>query len=218
MWQADAKWINKSVELDGLQSDLSELIHILHVTRRPLVKEVIQADIQSTLAKIESLEALLESQFESNISWARVAALKYSKSKYVKQKLSDPIQLTPNRFNLLGNDIKDDDENEDTLTKAGNLSELATHRVIKFKKDHKKQKVVNRTHKVVIMGDSHVRGCVSEVKQKLNSEYEIAGFTNPGSSMKDINESVKLKMAQLTKKDIIVLWGGSNDVAKKTLW
>ena len=88
----------KIVELDGLQSDLSELMHILHVARRPSVKEVIQADIQLTLAKIESLEALLGSQFESNISWARVAALKHNKSKYVKQKVSYPLQLTPNRF------------------------------------------------------------------------------------------------------------------------
>ena len=95
----------------------------------------------------------------------------------------------------------------DTLTKAGSLSESATHHVIQFKKDHKKQKVVNKTQ-VVIVGDSHARGCASEVKQKLNSEYEVVEFTNPGSSMKDIKESVKLKMAQLTKKDIIVLWRG----------
>jgi len=35
----------KSVELDELQSDLSELIHILHVAERPSMKEVTQADI-----------------------------------------------------------------------------------------------------------------------------------------------------------------------------
>ena len=33
------------VELDGLQHDLSELIHILHVTERSSVKEIIQQDI-----------------------------------------------------------------------------------------------------------------------------------------------------------------------------
>ena len=84
--------------------------------------------------------------------------------------MSDPFQLTPNRFNPLGNDVKDDDGNEDTPTKADSLSESATHRVMKFKKDHKKQNVVNKIHKVVIVGDSHARGCASEVKQKLNSE------------------------------------------------
>jgi hypothetical protein len=161
-------------------------------------KEVIREDIQLTLEKIESLEALLEKQFATNIPWTRMAASKHNKSRYKNKKVSDPFQLTPNRFNPLENDVKNDDENEDTLSKTGNLSELATHRVIKFKKDHKKHKVRNEIHKVIIVGDSHARGCASEVKQKLNSDYEVVGFTNPGSSLKDIKDSVKLKMAQLS--------------------
>jgi hypothetical protein len=32
--------------------------------------------------------------------------------------------------------------------------------------------------------------------------------------MKDIKESANMKMAQLTRGDILVLWGGSNDVAR----
>jgi hypothetical protein len=55
----------KSVELDGLQSDLSELIHILHMARRPSVKEVIQANIDLILAKIDSLNDLLRNRFET---------------------------------------------------------------------------------------------------------------------------------------------------------
>ena len=69
-------------------------------------------------------------------------------------------------------------------------------------------------HKVLILGDSHARGCASEVKQKLNGDYEVIGFTNPGSTMKEVKESAKVKIAQLTKEDTVVLWGGSNDVAK----
>jgi hypothetical protein len=42
-----------------LQRDLLEVIHILHVAERPSVKEVIQADIDVILAKIESLQDLL---------------------------------------------------------------------------------------------------------------------------------------------------------------
>jgi hypothetical protein len=178
------------------------------VAKRLSVKEVIQADIQLTLVKIEILEALFEKQPETNIPWTKVAASKHNKSRYKNQKVSDPFQLTPNRFNPLENDVKNDDENEDTLSKTGNLSELSTHSRIKFKKDHKKQKVDDKIHKVIIVGDTHARGCASEVKQKLKTEYEVVGFTNPGSSMKDIKESVELKTAQLTKKDIIVLWGG----------
>jgi len=75
---------SKSRELDGIQRDLSELIHILHVAERPSVKEVIQADIDLILAKIESLKDLLRNQFETKISWSRVAALKHNMSKYKK--------------------------------------------------------------------------------------------------------------------------------------
>jgi hypothetical protein len=59
------------VELDELQYDI--LIHILHVTERSSVKEIIQADIQLLLSKIESIEDLNKNQLETNISWSRVA-------------------------------------------------------------------------------------------------------------------------------------------------
>jgi hypothetical protein len=55
------------MELDGLQRDLSELINILQVAEKPSVKEVIQADIDLILAKIESLRDFLRNQFETKI-------------------------------------------------------------------------------------------------------------------------------------------------------
>jgi len=35
----------------------------------------------------------------------------------------------------------------------------------------KKKKVLKNAHKVLIIGDSHVRGCATEVKLKLSAEY-----------------------------------------------
>jgi hypothetical protein len=52
---------SKSMEFDGLQRDLTELIHILHVAERP-------SDIDLILAKIESMKDLLRNQFETKIS------------------------------------------------------------------------------------------------------------------------------------------------------
>jgi len=70
-------------------------------------------------------------------------------------------------------------------------------------------------HKVLILGDSHARGCASEVKLQLNNEYNVYGFINPGSRMKDIKESAKMKMAQLRREDIVVLWGKFKLCCKK---
>jgi hypothetical protein len=97
------------VELEELQYDLSELIHILHVTERSLLKEIIQADIQLRLSKIESIKDFNKNQLETNILWPRVATLKHNKSKYKKQKISDPLYLTSNRYNLLDNDVNFED-------------------------------------------------------------------------------------------------------------
>ena len=70
-------------------------------------------------------------------------------------------------------------------------------------------------HKVLILGDSHARGCASEVRNHLN-EY-VSGFINCGSEMKNIKESAKTKMVQLTSDDIVVLWRGLNDVARNNI-
>ena len=129
--------------LDGIQQDLSELIHILHVAERPSVKEVIQEDIQLILLKIESLEHLDMNQLETNISWSKVTALKHNKSKFKKYKVSDPFQLTPNRYNLLGNDTKEDEDI--TLVKANSSSASTTNQVTKTKLNHKKKNVVKKS-------------------------------------------------------------------------
>ena len=65
----------KCEELEELQKDLAGLLHILHVVERPSVKQVIQADIDVTLVKMESVKEF-RNQFETKISWAKVAKLK----------------------------------------------------------------------------------------------------------------------------------------------
>jgi hypothetical protein len=44
----------------------------------------------------------------------------------------------------------------------------------------KKKKVINSVHKILIIGDSHARGCAAEVKRRLNRKYEVIDFANPG--------------------------------------
>jgi hypothetical protein len=144
------------VELDELQYDLSELIHILRVTERSSVNEIIQADIQLLLSKIESTEDLNKNQLETNISWSRVATLNHNKNKYKKQKISDPLYLTSNRYNVLDNDA---DFEDNIITKEFSVSvqkptgnSMRKSRTNNCKKKNcncKKKKVINSVHKVL---------------------------------------------------------------------
>ena len=77
-----------------------------------------------------------------------------------------------------------------------------------YKQTSKKQ------HKVIILGDSHARGYAAGVKHLLGNDFEVFGSINPGSGMERVKDTAKVKVQQLTKKDAVVLWGGSNDVAR----
>ena len=144
-----------------------------------------------------------------------MASLKHNKSKYKKQKISDPLYFTSNRYNHLDNDV---DFEDNIMTKMISVSvkepivnSVGKNRVNNCKRKNwncKKKEVRSSMHKVLIVGDSHARGGAAEVKLKLNSDYEVVGFLNPGSTMKAIKELTKDKIDQLMKEDIVVLWGG----------
>ena len=71
-----------------------------------------------------------------------------------------------------------------------------------------------KQHKVVILGDSHTRRCAARVKHLLNSDFEVFGSINAGAGMKNIKDTASMKVQQITRKDVVVLWGGSNDIAR----
>jgi len=201
------------VKLNHLQKDLSELIHLLHVTERASVKEIIQADIQQMLMEIESLEDMNTNQLETNVSWSRVAKLKHSKINYRRQQTSYSPHLTSNRYNLLSDiDGCEDDRSGNSVSERKqpvNIVKKKPKSTIRTKKT-----VPQRVHKVLLIGDSHTRGLAGEVKSRLNDEYEVIGNTNPGTAMEALKESATSKIRHLTKDDIVVMGGGAIDVAK----
>ena len=136
-----------------------------------------------------------------------MASLKHNKSKYKKQKISDPSYLTSNHYKYLDTDV--DQDNAITKKISVSVKKPTVNNACKKRVSNCKEKEVrNNIHKVLIVGDSHTRGCAAEVKLKLNSDNEVVGFVNPGSTMKAIKESTKDKIDQLTKEDVVVLWGG----------
>ena len=60
----------------------------------------------------------------------------------------------------------------------------------------------------MVLGDSHPRGYATEVNRLLKNGFEVLGFVNPGSGIKYMKNTSKVKLQQLTKNDVVVLWGG----------
>jgi hypothetical protein len=68
-------------------------------------------------------------------------------------------------------------------------------------------------YKIVIIGDSHARGCAGIMKQNLSDRYKTNGVVKPGATMNTLMVSGKSEIRELTDKDKIVFWGGANDVS-----
>jgi hypothetical protein len=100
--------------------------------------------------------------------------------------LSEPVKVCVQEMRL---------ENRDTIQKKGH-----------------KQK--GRKHKIIIIGDSHARGCAAEIKANLNEGFEVQGFVSPGAGLKTISSTAKNDIQKLSRKDVVVVWGGSKDVGK----
>jgi hypothetical protein len=96
------------------------------------------------------------------------------------------IQAISNHYNLLCNDTN----GEKPQKNAERLRDLNSKGIRRDKMKNNKWRVLEkRLHKVIIIGDSHARGCASKVKLLYN-DFEGLGFVNPGSGMKFIKEKV----------------------------
>jgi hypothetical protein len=150
----------KSVELEKFEEDLSELTHILYIAERPSVKEVIQMDIQLILAKTESLKDILKGQFETKVSWTKVAAMKHKKYSHKEQRVANTLPLSSNRYNIQCNDS----EADDTPVSTERLKVVNSKYIWKDRMNHKKRVLEKKQNKVIILGDNHARGCTAKVK------------------------------------------------------
>jgi len=69
-------------------------------------------------------------------------------------------------------------------------------------------------NKIVILGDSHARGCAREVQHNLDPTFEIQGTVKPGANLEGIATSPTDTTANPTKKDVVVIWGGTQDIGR----
>jgi hypothetical protein len=67
-------------------------------------------------------------------------------------------------------------------------------------------------HKISLMGDSHSRGNVINISHHLGSNFDLFGVIKPGASIIDIVPQNTVNYRHLTKKDVILIQAGSNDV------
>jgi hypothetical protein len=69
-------------------------------------------------------------------------------------------------------------------------------------------------NKIILMGDSHMKGYASELVKRLDNKFELMGTVMPRARIQNTVQLCDQEVNSLTKEDMVILWGGSNDVSK----
>ena len=68
---------------------------------------------------------------------------------------------------------------------------------------------LSKNHKIVLIGDSHIRGYANSLKPLLNSDYEFYGMVKPGSGCSELMFTASEEVKGLSQNDLVVC-SGSN--------
>jgi lysophospholipase L1-like esterase len=134
--------------------------------------------------------------------WTVISSNKY---KNPRRPVTKNLRLSinnVNRYEPLQN-------NEERTTASQNTGSINNRKMIpKERKSLQKKK-----RKIVVVGDSFTRGMASELLHNLGSAFEVIGCVKPVPDMEVITDMAKKEISSLTKEDMVVIWGGANDIA-----
>jgi hypothetical protein len=85
---------------------------------------------------------------------------------------------------------------------------------IKSREAKRKEAPQKRKRKIVVIGDCHARGCTIEINQNIGKTFEVTGYVSSGAELEIITNTARKEIDGLTKEDVVVIWGGANNIAK----
>jgi hypothetical protein len=68
--------------------------------------------------------------------------------------------------------------------------------------------------KILLLSDSHGRECAKRIKDCLPKNFEVCGYVKPDTLTDTLFKTAPLEIMDMTKNDVIVVWCGSNDIAR----
>ncbi|XP_023724354.1 uncharacterized protein LOC111873669 isoform X2 [Cryptotermes secundus] len=69
-------------------------------------------------------------------------------------------------------------------------------------------------HKILTIGESHVRGCAVRMFTSMDDRFEVCGIVMPGSCTNALSGTMSDEVDKSAKNDFLIISSGSNDVSK----
>ena len=123
-------------------------------------------------------------------------------------KFSQPIKTT-NRYTPLN---KVPNSSKDTIVNVvKKVNKSLSHKETTEKGEISKQ---TKKKQVIVIGDSHARGCAAELSASLGNSFEVMGTIMPGSGLRHITGLASRETSQLQRNEFVIICGGANDINK----
>lgn len=185
-------------------------------------------EIRSSIAKKDEQLVILEE--ELNLLRLQVQSLtvelnnqKNASDKLIRtiEILSDDLQKRDEVFIKKMNNIENrlDDVSLSLVTESTPSNVEIKNKKRKKKTTTKKPTIINTSHsdatpsrKVLIIGDSHVRGLGDLLTQRLPSSIQVESCCLPNGKFEDINRCIPGWTEKLKEDDFVFVIGGTNDI------
>jgi lysophospholipase L1-like esterase len=194
-------------ELTDMKMELNSFKEIVKVLQEELREFNLSSQPTNSIGSSCNVEE--KSQLASvDGEWMTFSSNRLKKPRLISKNLQYIPTSMSNQFATLVN-LKNNDASSGSVLQEKNLNTMKSH----YSGHRIRTKSVGN-QKILIVGDSHCRGIAVELKHCLGANYKISSFVQPGAEMGGILSSLQNDIRNLKQNDVLVIWGGSNDIGK----
>ena len=114
------------------------------------------------------------------------------------------------------NTTKEDSKTNDAINKLDHIHNLVKESTVKVTKSRTKYSKFSK-QKVLLMGDSHMRGGAANLSASLDARFDVYGAVKPGSDTGSLTDTAKGDVEKLTMNDFLIICSGTNDIYRNYL-
>jgi hypothetical protein len=174
--------------------------------------------------KISKHQGRSDNQRKRKCTRPTISSLHYTKDKHnqpVNVKNEDTVNYIPTIVNGTTSNSFILESTLDNSAVTSGVNGDCTHRVVDELREsikvHLKKDNPPLEHRILLIGDSNIRGYASTLQTLLDSNYKIYSIMKPGSDTNELLKTTKVTINQLSQKDMIVLCYGTNDFNQRSL-
>jgi hypothetical protein len=126
--------------------------------------------------------------------WVQVITGQHKRSRKPEIKHAQPVLMSVNQYELLNN-----------LKESTNVTQNWWQESSEGIEDRRRGDLVRKKHEVIIIGDSHVRRCATEITHNLGETFEVTGFVKPDTRLEVITNMANKEIDKLMREDVVVV-------------